>query len=76
MRIAALFNPAARNIVPQLGRIKNASNEKARTKLGWTPRTNEEAIMASVESIVRFGLSRKKSEFATKTQRHEAAPRQ
>ncbi len=59
VRIAALFNPAAKNIVPQLGRIKNASNEKARTILGWTPRTNEEAIMASVESIVRFGLIKK-----------------
>lgn len=59
VRIAALFNPAAKNIVPQLGRIKNASNEKARTLLGWTPRTNEEAIMASAESLVRFGLIKK-----------------
>ena len=59
VRIAALFNPAAKNIVPQLGRIKNASNEKAKTILGWTPRTNEEAIMASVESMVRFGLIKK-----------------
>jgi dihydroflavonol-4-reductase len=37
VRIAALFNPAAKNIVPQLGRIKNATNEKAKTLLGWTP---------------------------------------
>ena len=59
VRIAALFNPAAKNIVPQLGRIKNASNEKAKTLLGWTPRTNEEAIMASAESLVRFGLVKK-----------------
>ncbi|HWN99146.1 MAG TPA: aldehyde reductase [Blastocatellia bacterium] len=56
VRIAALFNPAAKNIVSQLGRIKNASNEKAKILLGWTPRTNEEAIMASAESLVRFGL--------------------
>ena len=59
VRIAALFNPVAKNIVPQLGRIKNASNEKARTRLGWTPRSNEEAIMSSAESILRFRLVRK-----------------
>ncbi len=59
VRIAALFSPAARNIVPQLGRIKNASNEKARTLLGWSPRTNEEAIMAAVESMLRFGVIKK-----------------
>jgi dihydroflavonol-4-reductase len=55
VRIAALFNPAAKNIVSQLGRIKNASNEKAKRVLGWTPRTNEEAIIAAAESLVRFG---------------------
>ena len=56
VRIAALFNPLAKNIAPQLGRIKNASNEKAKMMLGWTPRTNEEAIIASAESLVRFGV--------------------
>lgn len=59
VRIAALFNPAAKNIVSQLGRIKNASNEKAKTLLGWKPRTNEEAILASAESLLRFGVIKK-----------------
>lgn len=59
VRIAGLFNPLAKNIVPQLGRIKNASNEKAKKILGWTPRTNEEAIMAAVESMVRLGAIKK-----------------
>lgn len=61
VRVVALFNPAAKNIVPQLGRIKNASNEKAKKILGWTPRTNEEAIMSAVESIFRFGVVKKSS---------------
>jgi dihydroflavonol-4-reductase len=56
VRVAALFSPTARTIVPQLGRNKNASNEKARTVLGWTPRTNEEAVIATAESLMRFGL--------------------
>ncbi len=59
VRIAALFNPLAKNIAPQLGRIKNASNEKAKIMLGWTPRTNEEALIASAESLVRFGTLKK-----------------
>ena len=56
VRIAALFNPLARNVAGQLGKNKNASNEKARTVLGWSPRTNEEAILASARSLVRFHL--------------------
>ena len=59
VRIAALFNPLAKNIAPQLGRVKNASNEKAKIMLGWTPRTNEEALIASAESLVRFGTLKK-----------------
>lgn len=47
VRFAALFSPVAKNVVPQLGRYKNASNEKARRVLGWSPRSNEEAILAS-----------------------------
>ena len=56
VRVAGLFNSTARTIVPQLGQFKNASSEKARTILGWKPRTNEEAIVASAESVVRLGL--------------------
>ena len=56
LRIAALFNPTAKSIVPMLGRLRNASNAKAKTLLGWEPRTNEEAIMATAESLFKFGL--------------------
>lgn len=59
VRVAALFNPLAKSIVSQLGRVKNASNAKAKRLLGWTPRSNEEAIMSAVESMTRFGLIKK-----------------
>jgi hypothetical protein len=36
--------------------------EKAKRILGWKPRTNEEAIMASVESMARFGSIKKSKE--------------
>ncbi|MDT8757484.1 aldehyde reductase [Sphingomonas psychrotolerans] len=56
VRLFALFNPLARQAVPRLGIKANASNEKARRVLGWSPRPNEEAIVASAESLLRLGL--------------------
>ncbi|GEP49477.1 hypothetical protein FNO01nite_01490 [Flavobacterium noncentrifugens] len=54
VRIAALFNPQAKQAVSQLGKNKNASNKKARTLLGWKPRSNEQAILSAAESILKF----------------------
>jgi nucleoside-diphosphate-sugar epimerase len=56
VRLAALRDPAVKQILPELGKVKNATNEKARRMLGWAPRTNEEAIVATAESLMRLGL--------------------
>jgi nucleoside-diphosphate-sugar epimerase len=56
VRVAALMDPAARLILPELGKVKNATNAKARRMLDWAPRSNEEAIVATAESLVRLGL--------------------
>jgi dihydroflavonol-4-reductase len=56
IRLLAIFNPLAREAVPRLGIKASASNEKARRVLGWTPRSNEEAVVASAESLIRLGL--------------------
>ncbi|MGA2812671.1 MAG: aldehyde reductase [Candidatus Acidiferrum sp.] len=56
VRLAALRDPAIKVILPELGKRKNASNEKARRLLGWAPRSNEDAIVATAESLVRLGL--------------------
>jgi dihydroflavonol-4-reductase len=56
VRLAALRDPAVKQILPELGKTKNATNEKARRMLGWAPRSNEEAIVATAESLVRLGL--------------------
>jgi nucleoside-diphosphate-sugar epimerase len=53
--VASLFNKQAKAILPLVGINRNASNEKARTLLGWNPHTNEEAILATVESLIKFG---------------------
>ena len=56
MRVAALWDPAVKQILPELGKMKNATNAKARRMLGWAPRSNEDAIVATAESLVRLGL--------------------
>jgi len=56
VRLAAIRDPAIRQIVPMLGKVREASNEKAKRVLDWTPRSNEEAIVATAESLAKFGL--------------------
>ncbi|SHG86668.1 SDR family oxidoreductase [Flavobacterium defluvii] len=54
IRLTALFNDQAKAILPLVGINRNASNKKAKTILGWTPRTNEEAITATVISLIKW----------------------
>ncbi len=56
VRLSALRDPAVKQITPELGKRKNATNEKAKRMLGWAPRSNEEAIVASAESMIKLGL--------------------
>jgi nucleoside-diphosphate-sugar epimerase len=55
VRLAALFDPAIAQIIPELGKFKRITNAKARRVLGWAPRSNEEAIVATAESLLRMG---------------------
>ena len=59
VRIDALFNPLAKSLVPMVSRYREASNAKAKTLLGWQPGSNEEAILATVDSLVKFGALKK-----------------
>jgi len=56
VRLASLREPAVKLITPELGKRKNGTTEKARRLLGWAPRSREEAIVATAESLVRLGL--------------------
>jgi nucleoside-diphosphate-sugar epimerase len=56
VRMASWFDPAVKQILPELGKKKNATAEKARRVLGWSPRSREDAIAATGESLVRLGL--------------------
>ena len=56
MRVVALFNPEVKGLLPELGKHKNASHEKARRLLGWTPRSPREAVLATARSLSELGL--------------------
>lgn len=56
VRLVALRMPEAKQLLPELGKVRNGSSEKAKRVLGWSPRSREEAILATAESLVRLGL--------------------
>lgn len=56
VRLAALKDPAVKQIIPELGKWKNATSAKAQMLLGWSPRSREEAVVATAESLIRLGL--------------------
>jgi nucleoside-diphosphate-sugar epimerase len=56
VRAAALFDPAIKQVLPELGKVKNATSAKAQRVLGWTPRSREDAIVATAESLLQLGL--------------------
>jgi hypothetical protein len=48
--------PLAAQAVPDLGKVRKSTSEEARRVLGWEPRSKEDAIIATAESLVRLGL--------------------
>ncbi|GAB4028902.1 SDR family oxidoreductase [Spirosoma koreense] len=56
VHLVALFNPALQGVLPELGKIKTVSNQKAKSQLGWSPRSNEEAILATANSLLHLSL--------------------
>jgi nucleoside-diphosphate-sugar epimerase len=59
LKLVALFDGSVKQLVPELGKFKNATGEKATRVLGWNPIPREDAIVATAESLVRFGLVKK-----------------
>ncbi|MGD9814706.1 MAG: SDR family oxidoreductase [Hyphomonadaceae bacterium] len=56
VRLAAMRDSAVQQILPELGKRKNGSNEKARRVLGWQPRSTEESLVATAQSMIELGL--------------------
>ena len=54
VRPVSRFDSSVKQIVPELGKVKQASNAKAKRLLGWAPRSNDEALVATGESLLRL----------------------
>ena len=56
VRLARFKDESVKQIIPELGKWKNATSEKAQKVLGWSPRSREESVVATAESLVKLGL--------------------
>jgi nucleoside-diphosphate-sugar epimerase len=59
LKALALIDPELRQVIPELGKVREYSNDKAKKMLGWNPRTREEAVIATAESLLGLGLLKK-----------------
>jgi nucleoside-diphosphate-sugar epimerase len=56
IRLASIVDSSVRQVVPELGKDKNATADKAKRLLGWSPRSREDAVVATAESLIALGL--------------------
>jgi nucleoside-diphosphate-sugar epimerase len=52
----SFFDKSIRQILPDLGKISQASNQKARETFGWQPRGTEVTVLDTADSLVQYGL--------------------
>jgi nucleoside-diphosphate-sugar epimerase len=52
VRAMAIFDPSVRSITGQLGRKTEASSEKAKVRVGWSPRPIDETIVECAQSLL------------------------
>jgi nucleoside-diphosphate-sugar epimerase len=55
VRAMALFDPSVRSILGDLGKKVELSSEKARTRLGWSPRPVEDTVAECARSLIEKG---------------------
>ena len=56
VKVAAKFDRSLGQIVPELDKSRNATNEKARRLLDWSPRSNIDALKATAQSLLDLDL--------------------
>ena len=56
LRFIGLFDTGVSLVVPELGKDKKVSNERARTVLKWEPISREDSLVASAESLFKLGV--------------------
>jgi nucleoside-diphosphate-sugar epimerase len=56
LRFVGIFDSTVGQIVPELGKHKDATSAKAQRVLGWEPLSAEDSIVATAESLLQLGL--------------------
>ena len=56
VRTISLFDSVTRSVTFELDVRRDVTSDKARRMLGWSPRSNEEAIKATADSVVALGI--------------------
>jgi dihydroflavonol-4-reductase len=58
VRVAATFNPLIRQVVGELGNVREASSAHALERLGWKTRPSAESIVDCAKSLIAQGVVR------------------
>jgi nucleoside-diphosphate-sugar epimerase len=61
VRAMALFDPGLRSVAGELGHKTTYSADKAKERLGWTPRPVEETIVDCAQSLIQHGVAAKQA---------------
>ena len=56
MCIVGRFDPVVRQVLGELGNVRDTDISHARTKLGWNPRPPEESILDTARDMIRLGI--------------------
>ena len=56
VRLLGLFDSGVALVVPHLGQPMSGSIEKAKSLLGWDPRSNVDSVVATAESLIKLGM--------------------
>ncbi len=56
VRILAMFMPAAKQLIGEIGRTRSTSSAHAQSVLGWQPRPPEQSIIDCARSLIERGV--------------------
>jgi len=56
VRLFALFDPMVRQVIGELGKVRDGDSSHARDVLGWQMRPAEESIVDTARSLLDLGV--------------------
>lgn len=56
VRLVTVFDGRMRQLLPLLGQFRQPTSAKAQRVLGWKPRAPEDALVATAQSLIKFGV--------------------